>query len=238
MINLEFNSKDISTDSKLSAIFTADNFIYACFDQDNNIFSYRSGHKSEDLDDIVSKFNPDNVRIAVKTTHFGHFGDKARIPFDKHKLTLDKLTGVDIWAAYERPFVGEQYETRHFSTLFQYEYYLNNDKIFHIHFDEDQMHFFLQVDGEILLYNHYPFHEVDDLLYYHTFITQSFDLKTEFIPLHLTGLIESDSKVHKAIEPFHKNLVFYNGSNCKLISSRQDIHPCHFYDHIMNIQCV
>ena len=92
MIDLDFRSKDINTNSKLSAIFTADNFVYACFDQDHNMLSYSSGHKAEEFNAIANSFDPSNLKIAIKTTHFGHFGDKSRIPFDKHKLTLDKMT--------------------------------------------------------------------------------------------------------------------------------------------------
>ena len=237
MIDLDFRSKDINTNSKLSAIFTADNFVYACFDQDHNMLSYSSGHKAEEFNAIANSFDPSNLKIAIKTTHFGHFGDKSRIPFDKHKLTLDKMTGVDIWAAYERPFVDENFNTRHFSTLLQHEYYLNKDEIFHIHFDKDQIHFYLQNDGEVILYNHFPLNDVDDLIYYHSFITQSFDLDVEIVPLYLSGLVEVNSKIHKALQPFHRNLIFVQGANNDIKSNREDLHIYHFYDHFMNIQC-
>jgi hypothetical protein len=147
------------------------------------------------------------------------------------------MTGQDIWAAYETPFTPKDQKTRHFSTLLHHHYFLNSREVFHIHFDKNQMHFYLQNNGELILYNIYPFDEVGDVLYYHSFISQCFELDTQNKELTISGMIEFNSKAHQALAPFHNIIKFAKFPIGDLITDRTDLRPYHFFDHFINMQC-
>ncbi len=241
MINLRFQPISSSDkEVKLSAIFKADNFVYTTFDENDNLLSYHDAVNFDQFSFIQERYPLlKTVKVAVKTPFFGHFGDINRIPFDQNKMLIDKLTGSEIWCAYESPFTLEEMEVKHFSTLVHHHFYRSNQDVFFIHFDPDQMHFYVQKEGQIVLYNSYPFEKVDDLLYYHSFIAQSLDVDTQNIPLHFSGHIEFNSIAFSKLSPFHNVIKFIEASkDTSIVSTRSDLNLHHFFDHIANIKCV
>lgn len=237
MINLKFDS-DIAgvKDIKLSAIFEADNFVYTTFDQDNTMLSYNGGKSYKSFDSLIDNLQPSTIKVAVKSKMFGHFGDQERIPIEGQKY-IDKMTGKDIWCAYESPFTPKDVSVKHFSTVLNHEFFLNNDDVFLIHFDEDHLHFYVQSKGDMILYNCYQMKVEADLLYYHSLISQSLQIDVENTTLVLTGIIEEKSKAYTQLSPFHNKIQFGSGLNFKIKTDRQDLKPHHFFDHMINLRC-
>ncbi len=237
MVDLEFDSNTLGVNNiKLSAIFEADNFVYSTFDQDNNMLSFNRGLPYTEFDTVINTINPVTTKVAVKTPFFGHFGDQERIPMEG-QFFIDKMTGQNIWCSYESPFTPKGVSIKHFSTLLNHEFYLDHRPIFHIHFDEDLFHIYVQNNGELMLYNCYKMDGEGDLLYYHSLISQALDLNVEFNTLRLSGMIEHYSKAYTQLSPFHNHIEFVNSPDVNIITTREDLKPYHFYDHIINLKC-
>jgi len=238
MIDIDFTSANTDLkNKKLSAIFSADNFVYTLFDEQDTMVACRSMNDFRSFDSLVEELAPSSISIVVKTIHFGHFGDVSRIPFQSPAMKIEKLTGQEKWCAYEAPLTPRERNVRHFSTVLNHHYYLRSNKVFQIHFDQERIHFYLQKDGEIVLYNCYPMASYTDLLYYYTFISQSIDVDPNTVPLYLSGLIDRNSKAFIELAALHNDIRFISLDQFSIHTTRQDLRKHYYFDHFINILC-
>ena len=225
---------------KLSAVFMADNFVYGLFDSNDVLVGAYDLHPYQEFDAVIKKWQPDVIKVGVKSIFFGHFGDLSRVPPSplESAKSIDKMTGQSIWCVYESPFTPKDLPVRHFSTLINHHYFLRHPKAFHIHFDEDHMHFYLQKHGEMLLYNMYRLDAVGDLMFYFSLLSQSFDVDPQKIPIYLSGMLDTESKLYNKLSSLHTNFEFAEYVVNADQSLPKSIKAHHHFEHFINISCV
>ena len=240
MIHLDFDCNPIReyNNTILSVIFKADNFVFVIFDPDNRILCHHSHNELGSYQAVLDQYQPALIKNAVKTNLFGHFASEDSIKSQYSNLNVDKMTGQDIWCAYDVSMLPKSIPTRHFSTLVNHHFFIRNKRLMHIHFDENEMHVYVVKKGEMILYYVFPFDGSGDLLYYHTLVVEGLGINTAETPLILSGLIEEGSKAYQTISSYHADIRFANTPRYTVNSSISELKPHHFLDHIVNIECV
>ena len=134
--------------------------------------------------------------------------------------------GIDpnIYAAFEGL---DNLIVRHYASVL-HEFWLDTERVFHVDFEENFMHFYIKMDGRFLFYNKLAFENVADVHYNIAYVVKEIIQDVTDFTIIFSGLISKDSKIINGLSSYFSNFRFLNDGQDDFIVNENKIESRHF----------
>lgn len=253
--------ENIKKVNELSVVLYPDSFFYGLWDE-NEVLIKTDSHSISNFSKLLNiwkknySFNIARILSSVKPfvhlpadqyqkKHFkAYFNNVYKI--DKRKSSkkdTDDFLREEIKTLHylEKTIVKQlnafkiPYKSAHISTaLANYSFLIESDLICYMH--GSLLHICYAKNGEFKLYNQFYCETAEDYLYYILWVMKHFGLDPSTEPIHMGGMVNTDSPVMKLVQAYIKNINVID-QNVKL-PKNHDISKQYYYDLYLCKSCV